>query len=143
MLISLRASGPPEPIEKVLKHYTNTLCSAQKQTNFMNTLLQDITIFNGSDNTQLEDWLTDIENAVDLLAGSGTKLVQAKLKGLTCTLITEALTSGKGWKEIKELLCLKICNSDMHTSVSRFMDIQQKEKESLASHIHHFKREAK
>ena len=31
----------------------------------------------------------------------------------------------------------------MHTSVSQFMEIQQKEKESLAAYIHRFKREAK
>ena len=72
-----------------------------------------------------------------------TKLAQAKLKGWTCTLITEALTSGKGWEEIKDLLHLKICNSDIHTSVSHFIDIQQKDKESLAAYIHRFKREAK
>ena len=39
-------------------------------------------------------------------------------------------------------LHLKICNSDIHMSVSHFMEIQQKEKESLAAYIHHFKREA-
>ena len=41
-----------------------------------------------------------------------------------------------------ESLCLDICNLDIHTSVSRFMEIQQKEKESLAAYIHQFKREA-
>ena len=58
-------------------------------------------------------------------------------------MITEAFTSGKCWEEIKDLLHLKICNSDIHTSVSNFMDIQQKEKESLAAYVHRFKREAK
>ena len=32
---------------------------------------------------------------------------------------------------------------DIHTSASHLMEIQQKEKESLAAYIHHFKREAK
>ena len=36
-----------------------------------------------------------------------------------------------------------MCNSDIHTSISHFMEIQQKEKESLTTYIHHFKREAK
>ena len=85
----------------------------------------------------------DIENAANLTDESRTKLAQAKSKGLTHTLITEALTLGKNWEEIKDLLCLKIWNSDIHTSVSCFMDIQQKEKESLAAYIHRFKREAK
>ena len=58
------------------------------------------------------------------------------------TLISEALTFDKTWENIKDSLHLKICNSDIHTSISHFMDIQQKEKESLAAYIHHFKREA-
>ena len=85
----------------------------------------------------------DIETAADLTAENQTKLAQAKSKGLTCTLITEAITSGKSWDNIKDILQLKICNSDIHTSISHFMEIQQKEKESLATYIHHFKREAK
>ena len=67
----------------------------------------------------------DIETAADLSAESRTKLAQAKSKGLTHTLITEALTLGKCWDDIKDLLCLKLCNSDIHTSVSCFMEIQQ------------------
>ena len=58
------------------------------------------------------------------------------------TLISEALSSDKSWDEIKDLLHLKICNLDIHTSVSHFMEIQQKERESLAAYIHRFKREA-
>ena len=119
------------------------LYSAQKQTNFVNTLSQEIPIFNGKNSTQLEDWLVDIETSADLTSESRTKLAQAKSKGLTHTLITEALTSGKCWDDIKDILCLKLCDSDIHTSVSHFMEIQQKEKESLAAYIHCFKREAK
>ena len=84
----------------------------------------------------------DIETALDLTGKSRTKLAQAKSKGLIRTLISEALTSNKTWEEIKDCLHLKICNSDIHTSVSHFMEIQQKEKESLAAYIHHFKRKA-
>ena len=75
----------------------NTLCSAQKQTNLTNSLLQDMSVFNDHHATQLEDWLVDIETAADLTAESRTKLAQAKSKGVTCTLITEAITSGKSW----------------------------------------------
>ena len=121
----------------------NTLCSAQKQTNLTNSLLQDILVFNGHNATQLEDWLVDIETATDLTAESRTKHAQAKLKGLTHTLISEAITSGKSWDNIKDLLQLKVCSSDIHTSISHFMEIQQMEKESLAMYIHHCKREAK
>ena len=121
----------------------DTLCSAQKQTNFTNTLIQDVPIVNGNNATQLEDWLVDIKTAADLSAESRIKLAQAKSKGLTHTLITEALTSGKCWDDIKDLLCLQVCNSDIHTSASHFMEKQQKEKESLTAYNHHFKREAK
>ena len=85
----------------------------------------------------------DIETAADLTAESRTKLAQAKSKGLTHTLISEAITSGKSWDDIKDLLQLKICNSDIHTSISHFIEIQGKEKESLAVYIHCFKRDAK
>ena len=73
----------------------------------------------------------------------GTKLAQAKSKGLTCTLIMEAISLDKNWEEIKDSLHLKLCNSDIHTSVNHFMDIQQEDNESLAAYIHRFKREAK
>ena len=59
-----------QPLAEVIKHYTNTLCSAQKQTNLMNSSLQDIQVFNGHDTTQLEDCLVDIETAADLTAES-------------------------------------------------------------------------
>ena len=106
------------------------------------SLLQDIPILNGNDSSQLEDWLTDIEIASELMGESRTKLAQAKSKGLVRTLISEALTLNKTWEDIKDSLCLKICNSDIHTSISHFMEIQQKEKESLAAYIHCFKRKA-
>ena len=64
---------------------------------------------------------------------SRTKLAQAKSWGLVRTLILEALTLHKTWEDIKDFLHLKICNSDIHTSISYLMDIQQKEKESLAA----------
>ena len=116
-----------------------TLCSAQKLTNFAYTLIQDVPIFIGNDSTQLEDWLVDIETAANLSGESRTKLAQVKSMGLTHTLIIEALYSGKCWDGIKDLLHLKLCNSDIHTSVSDFMEIQQKGKESLTAYIHHFK----
>ena len=85
----------------------------------------------------------DIETAAELSAESRTKLAQAKSKGLTHTLITESLTSAKCSDDIKDILHLELCNTDIHTSVSHLMDIQQKEKESLVAYIHHFKGEAK
>ena len=121
----------------------DTLYSAQKQTYFATSMLQDVPIFTGHDTTLPEDWSTDIETVTDITSESRTKVSQVKSKGLPCTLITEAITSGKALDDIKDLLCLKICNSNIHTSIPHFMEIQQKEKEYLATHIHHFKRETK
>ena len=101
--ITLCPSTSPEPLDDVLKQYMNTLCSAQKQTNFANTLIQDIPTFNGNVSMQLEDWLLDIETTADLSAESRTKLAQAKSKGLTCTLTTDALNLGKCWDDIKDI----------------------------------------
>ena len=55
----------------------------------------------------------------------------------------EAINSEKTWDEINDLLRLKLCNANIHTYTSHFMDIQQVEKESLAAYIHQFKPEAK
>ena len=67
-----------------------------------------------------------------------TKIAQAKSKGLVRTLISEALIAQKTWEEIKDSLRLKISNADIHTSISCFMDIQQTDKESLATYVHRF-----
>ena len=139
--LSLALHQQHSPIENVLDWYTETLCMAQKKTSLENTSLQDIPILNGQDSSQLEDWLTDIESAAELTNESRTKLAQAKSRGLVRTLISEALTAQKGWVEIKDSLHLKISNADIHTSISRFMDIQQTDKESLATYVHRFKRE--
>ena len=130
---------PSEPTEEVLDKYTDTLCNAQKKTSLESSLLHDIPILNGQDSSQLEDWLTDIETASELTGKSRTKLAKAKSRGLVRTLKSEALASQKTWEEIKDSLCLKISNADIHTSISHFMDIQQSDKESLAVYIHQFK----
>ena len=85
----------------------------------------------------------DIETVADLSAESRMKLAQAKSNELTPMLITESLTSGKSWEDIKNILCFIISNSDIYTSISQFMKIKQKENESLVANILHFKREAK
>ena len=126
----------------MLDRYTETLCTAQKKTSLEISLLQDIPILKGQDSSQLEDWLTYIETASELTGRSRTKLAQAKSRGLVRILITKALIAQKSWEEIKDSLHLKISNADIHTSISRFMDIQQTDKESLATYVHRFKWEA-
>ena len=130
------------PLENVLDRYTETQCTAQKKTSLESSLLQDIPILNGQDSSQLKDWLTDIETASELTGENRTKLAQAKSRGLVRTLITKAIIAQKGWEEIKDPLHLKISNVDIHTSISRFIDIQQTDKESLATYVHRFKQEA-
>ena len=137
--LTLTLHPPSEPIEEVLDKYTNTLCNAQKKTSLESSLLQDIPTLNGQDSLQLEDWLMDIETASELTGESRTKLAQTKSRGLARTLISEALTSQKTWEEIKDSLCLKNSNTDIHTSISHFMDIQQSDKKSLAAYVHQFK----
>ena len=137
--LTLTLHRSDDTIENLLSTYTKTLCTAQKKTSLESSLLQDIPTLNGQDSSQLEDWLTDIETASELTGESRTKLAQAKSKGLVRTLISEALTAQKNWEEIKDSLCLKISNADIHTSISCFMDIQQTDRESLATYVHRFK----
>ena len=85
----------------------------------------------------------DIETAADLTGENRAKLIKAKLRGLTCTLATEAINSDKSWDEIKDLLRLKLCNANIYMYTSHFMEVQQSEKESLAAYVHQLKMEAK
>ena len=80
LAVTLHPSTLLEPIEEILQQYTNILCTAQKKASFVNTLLQDITIFNGNDSSQLEDWFIDIETASDLTGKSRTMVAQANSK---------------------------------------------------------------
>ena len=132
-----------EPFGEVICQYTNTLSTTQKEKNLTNSLLQDITVFNEYDSTKVKDWLIDIETAADLTNESQAKLVKAKSRGLTCTSVTEAINSDKSWEGIQDLLWLELCNANIDTYTSHFIDIQQKEKESLAAYVHRFKTEAK
>ena len=92
---------PTEPFGEVVCQYTDTLCTTQKQTHLTNSLLQHTAIFNEHDSTKLEEWLTDIEKIVDLTSESQAKLAKAKSRGLTCTLVMEAINSEKTWDDIK------------------------------------------
>ena len=74
--ITFHSPAHPEPLGEVIEHYTNTLWSAQKETNLTTSLLQDIPVFNGHDITHLEDWLMDIETAADLTAESRPNLLK-------------------------------------------------------------------
>ena len=140
--LTLTLHPSDDPIENVLDKYTETLCTAQKKTSLDSSLLQDIPTLNGQDSSQLEDWLMDIETASELTGETRTKIAQAKSKGLVRTLMSEALTAQKNWEEIEDSLQLKMSNLDIHTSISHFMDIQQTDKESLATYVHRFKWEA-
>ena len=137
--LNITLHPPSEPIEEVLDKYNDTLYNAQKKTSLESSLLQDIPTLNGQDSSQLEDWLTDIETASELTGESRTKLAQTKSRGLVRMLISEALNLQKTWEEMKDSLCLKISNADIHMSISCFMDIQQMDKESLAAYVHQFK----
>ena len=81
--------------------------------------------------------------AADLTNESHAKPAKAKSRGLTYTLVMEAINLEKSWDDIKDLLRLRLCNANIHTYTSHLMGIQQQENESLAAYIHRFKTEAK
>ena len=85
----------------------------------------------------------DIETATDILTEIHTHPAEAKSHGLTHTPIHEATQTGKCWDEIKGILRLKLCNANVHTCTSCFMEIQQKDNETFATYIYHFKTAAK
>ena len=100
-------------------------------------------MFNGQESSKLEDWFMDIETAADILTEIHTCLAEAKSHGLSHTLICEALQAGKCWDELKGILRLKLCNVNIHTCTSCFIEIQQKDNQTLTAYVHHFKTAAK
>ena len=103
----------------------------QKQTNLPNSLLQDIAVLNEHDSTRLEEWLTDIETVADLTNESRAKLAKATLRGFTHTLVIVVINLGKSRDEIKNLLWLKLCNTDIHTYTSHFMESSSEKRNPL------------
>ena len=55
----------------------------------------------------------------------------------------KATQTGKCWDKIKGILRMKLCNANIHTYTSCFMEIQQKDNETLAAYIHSFQTTAK
>ena len=85
--------------------------------------------------------LSNIEIAADILGASHACLAEAKSHSLTGTLVFKALQAGQCWDDIKDMLHLKLCNANVHTYMSCFMEIQQGDNETLAAYPHCFKTE--
>ena len=113
-----------EPVHKTIQAYTETLHATQREANLTMTMLQDIPTFNGEDSSELEDWLIDIETTADILTDSHTCLAEVKSHGLAHTLICQAIQTGKCWDEIKGIFRLELCNANIFTYASLFMEIQ-------------------
>ena len=68
-------------------------------------------------------------------------VAKGKARGLARDLIKEH--ENQPWPHIKEQLRNCLNNASIHTYTSRFMEIQQKDSETLTTYIHRFKKEAK
>ena len=73
---------------------------------------------------------------------SHAHLAEAKSHGLANKLVHVVLQAGKCWDNIRYILHLKLCNVSIHTYISHFIEIQQRDNEALAAYVHHFKLES-
>ena len=105
------------------------------------SVLNDIDTFNGKQGHKLDDWLTDVENEAAIVEEDKVVVAKGKVRGLARDLIKEH--ENQPWPHIKEQLCNHLNNASIHTYTSRFMEIQQKDSETLTAYIHRFKKEAK
>ena len=125
---------PSESFGEVTHQYTDTLCTTQKLTNSQIHCYRTLPFSVNMIQQNKEESLTDLETAADLTKESQAKLAKAKSRGLPCTLVS--INSEKTWDEIKDLFRLKLCNANIYTYTSCFIDIQQWEKESLEAYVH-------
>ena len=104
-------------------------------------VLNDIDTFNGKQGHKLDNWLADVENAAAIVEEDEVVVAKGKARGLAQDLIKEH--EGQPWTHIKEQLRNHLNNASTHIYTSRFMEIQQKDSETLTAYIHRFKKEAK
>ena len=105
------------------------------------SVLNDIDTFDGKQDHKLDDWLANVENAAAIIEEDEVVVAKGKARGLARDLIKEH--ESQPWHHIKEQLCNCLNNASIHTYMSRFMEIQQKDLETLTIYIHRFKKEAK
>ena len=105
------------------------------------SVLNDVDTFDGKQGHKLDDWLADIENAAAIIEENEVVVGKGKARGLARDLIKEH--DSQPWHHIKEQLRNQLNNASIHTYTLRFMEIQQKDSETLTAYIHRFKKEAK
>ena len=105
------------------------------------SVLNDIDTFDGKQGHKLDDWLADVENAAAIVEEDEVVVAKGKARGLARDLIREH--ESQPWHHIIEQLHNRLNNASIHTYTSRFMEIQQKDSETLTACIHGFKKEAK
>ena len=118
-----------------------TLNNSNRRHQLSISVLNDIDTFDGKQGHKLDDWLADIENAAAIVEENEVMVAKGKARGLACDLIKEH--EDQPWPHIKEQLHKHLNNASIHTFTSRFMEIQQKDSETLTAYIHRFKKEAK
>ena len=144
-MLQLYSAPPPnkDPVHKTMQAYMYTLHARQRESKLTTTMLQYIPTFDGQGSSKVEDWFMDIETTTDILTEIYTHLAEANLHSLTHTPIHKATQTVECWDEIKGILRLKLCNVNIHTYTSHFMEIQQNDNVTLAAFIHLFKTAAK
>ena len=121
---------------------TNTTHNSSNQRHQLSiSVLNDIDTFDGKQGHKLDDWLADVENAAAIVEEDEVVVANGKARGLARDLIKEH--ESQPWHHIKEQLCNCLNNASIHTYTSKFMEIQQKDSETLTTYIHRFKKEAK
>ena len=114
-----------------------TLNNSNRRHQLSISVLNDIDTFSGKQGHKLDNWLAHIENAAAIVEENKVMVAKGKARDP----IKEH--EDQPWPHIKEQLHNCLNNASIHTYTSRFMEIQQKDSETLTAYIHRFKKEAK
>ena len=118
-----------------------TLNNSSRRHQLSISVLNDIDTFDGKQGHKLDDWLADVENAATIVEEDEVVVAKGKVRGLAQDLIKEH--ESQPWTHIKEQLRNSLNNASIHTYTSIFMEIEQKDSETLTAYIYRFKKEAK
>ena len=108
-----------------------TLNGSNRRHQLSISVLNDIDTFNSKQGHKLDDRLADVENAAAIVEEDEVVVAKGKARGLARDLIKEH--ENQPWIHIKEQLCNCLNNASIHTYTSRFMEIQQKDSETLTA----------
>ena len=129
-------------IPQSLTDALEALTRSGKQSQLSTAVLQEITTFDGSDPSALEDWLEEVTMCSESLELPTRELAFAKSKGIARTIVDQSISQKMDWESMKDHLRQTISRAGIHAHINAFMDFKQLPTENLTNYTIRFRKTA-